>query len=176
MQLNTQTALHTLALVLVATGLLSGCGGSDGAPPLSGVTTNALDDNQSKNQEVTGGGSNASSPTGGDAFACSEEGVTEACRTPITARDGFYLCGQGQRSCQGGHWSTCETKETSAGVDQWTPITVGCDVPAERCAREGEGRTCVQYLPASGPSENNCYHGEQRCQSGAWSTCMPFDK
>jgi hypothetical protein len=100
------------------------------------------------------------------------EGATEACKTPIAASMGYYLCGLGSRRCEGREWSMCTTKETSAGLDEWTPIEVGCDAPPEPCERAGQTQACLQHLPPEGLGENNCYHGRKTCQNGAWSTCM----
>jgi hypothetical protein len=164
------STLLAVALTLVHTLLLAGCSGSDVAPVASGEVSGTAEENLSKNQAVEGAPSGDSTSTQA-AQACAN-GATEACRTPIAARDGYYLCGLGQRTCRNQAWSSCWTDATSAGEDDWTPLNVGCDAPPEKCATEGETRDCVQHLPPSAPGQNNCYDGQEVCQSGAWSTCV----
>ena len=164
------SAFLAVALTLLQTLLLAGCAGSDGAPQVPGEVSGTAEENLSNNQGVEGSSSGAST-SAQPAQEC-DNGATEACRTPIAARDGYYLCGLGQRTCRNKAWSTCWTDATSAGEDDWTPMSVGCDAPPEKCATEGETRDCVQHLPPSAPGQNNCYDGQEVCQSGAWSTCV----
>jgi hypothetical protein len=169
-QFNLGFALPSLAVLLAS--LVTGCSASVATPAelneLS-TTVESMPDNQaaSGNTSTGFGGSR----TGIDDSSC-DEGTVEDCRTPIAARDGFYLCGAGVRSCHKNQWSSCTTHATSAGEDQWTSISNGCDAPPEHCGQEGESRDCVQYLPPSAPGENNCYHGKETCSAGAWSTCI----
>jgi hypothetical protein len=168
-QFNLGFGLLPFTLVLVHAALVAGCSGSDAAPPTLDEVSGGSSNNSSNNQGVAGS-SNGSTPI--DTTLACDEGKVEDCRTPIAARDGYYLCGQGHRSCRSNAWSECATHETSAGEDQWTPITVGCDAPAERCDHEGEARDCVQNMPPAAPGQNNCYHGKQTCTDRAWSTCI----
>jgi len=158
---------------MVQVSLIAGCTGSLATPATLNEVSGAVADNSSSNHAVEGTPSGGSGPV--ETTGACEEGTSEACRTPIAARDGYYLCGLGHRSCRGNAWSECSTRETSAGEDQWTPIGVGCEAPRERCEREGEVRDCVQHLPPNAPGQNNCYRGKETCTDRAWSTCIQTD-
>ena len=165
------SVLGSFGLAVLQVALLAGCSGADAMPPTLDEISGAPAENMTENHALDGTsstGAGAAPAEGG----CDNEGAIQDCRTPIAARDGYYLCGLGHQTCQGHSWSTCTTHETSAGEDQWTPIAVGCDAPPERCDRDGAARKCVQHLPPSAGGENNCYHGQQLCTDGAWSTCI----
>jgi hypothetical protein len=169
-QLILGSAFPMLAVVLLQLSALTGCGGSDGTPPVLDEVSTPVE--KSPDNQVVSGNSSTGFGRGSHAEGSCDEDTVQDCRTPIAARDGFYLCGQGHRSCHGNGWTSCETHETSAGEDQWTPMDVGCDAPADRCSHEGDRRDCIQYLPPNAPGENNCYHGQETCTAGAWSTCI----
>jgi hypothetical protein len=155
-----------IAPVLIAlTGIsLTACSGGDN-PPLMAF----------ESQADTAAADSGAAPAQAAAPAarCAEEGAFLRCGQLLAQQGSSWVCTIGSRVCTGGTWSECSV--APAQPTQLVAPSVGCNDPMpalpDACPTEGATRDCVVNLDRGNSPSGNCFHGEQVCQSGAWTAC-----